>query len=312
MNNRISSIDAFRGFAVLSMVIVNFAADVRWVPAIFKHAPDIGLTVADFIAPFFIFAIGLTYRAAFDRRRDAGGFLKAAGQFAIRYFAIAGIGAVFAAGEALTGEGPGNWGVLQAIGISGIVCLFFIRLKPAFRFAAGLVLLLVYQFLLGTFFLQAVLSSSHGGLVGSLSWAGMLLLSTAVADVFYGSKKKTLFLSLGILAAGIALSFLFPVSKNRVSSSYVLITTGAGALLFLLFDRIYRTKKAPFLEWWGANPLFLYILHQFLLAFFALPSWDGWYAGASAWLTVVQLAALVSVLSAVAYRLYSRGIYIKL
>lgn len=53
MNNfRISSIDAFRGFAIIGMVIVNYIAGISWMPAFLKHAPDIGLTVADFIAPF--------------------------------------------------------------------------------------------------------------------------------------------------------------------------------------------------------------------------------------------------------------------
>ena len=59
--NRISSIDWFRGFAILTMVLANYMGGVALIPAWLKHAPDVGLTVIDLIAPFFIFAIGLTF-----------------------------------------------------------------------------------------------------------------------------------------------------------------------------------------------------------------------------------------------------------
>jgi predicted acyltransferase len=65
---RIPSIDQFRGFAILTMVLANYMGGVSLIPAWLKHAPDIGLTVIDLIAPFFIFAIGLTYELSFHRR----------------------------------------------------------------------------------------------------------------------------------------------------------------------------------------------------------------------------------------------------
>ena len=55
------AIDRFRGLAILLMVIANFLEHVSTVPGWLKHAPDVGLTVVDFIAPAFIFAIGLTF-----------------------------------------------------------------------------------------------------------------------------------------------------------------------------------------------------------------------------------------------------------
>ena len=64
-SNRISSIDQFCGFAILTMVHANFMVGIQIIPAWLKHAPDIGLTVIDLIASFFIFAISLSYGLSF-------------------------------------------------------------------------------------------------------------------------------------------------------------------------------------------------------------------------------------------------------
>ena len=310
--SRSGSIDAFRGFAVIGMVLVNYAAQIKWIPAVFKHAPDIGLTVADFVAPFFIFAIGLTYRPSFERRMAQCGYAKAAGQFAARYLAIAGIGAIIAAGTPLTGETP-NWGVLQAIGAAGLICILFIRLGVYARIAAGLVILMAYQLALDAWMLPATLASSHGGLFGSVSWAAMLLLSTALADMLRQSKKKALFFSLLFLAAGAALSLLFPVSKNRVSASYVLVTLAAGALLFLLFDGLFgRAKSGGLLAWWGANPLLLYVLHLLLLGLIVLPGISAWYPDVSMPVAALQTLLLLGILTLIARLLYKKAVFIRL
>jgi len=50
---RIEAVDQYRGLAIVLMVIANHLADIA-------SAPDVGLTPIDLIAPFFIFAIGLT------------------------------------------------------------------------------------------------------------------------------------------------------------------------------------------------------------------------------------------------------------
>lgn len=311
-NSRIISIDAFRGFAIIGMVLVNYAAQISWIPAILKHAPDIGITIADFIAPFFIFAIGLTYRQSFERRMEQGGYVKAAGRFAGRYLAIAGIGAIITAGEPLAGDFA-NWGVLQAIGMAGLVCILFVRLKTYVRLIIGIAMLVIYQMILDAFMLDTTLASSHGGLFGSVSWSAMLLLATALADVFRQSKSKYVIFSIIVMALGIASTLLFPVSKNRVSLSYVLITLSAGALLFFIFDLIFKTEKSgAFLVWWGANPLLLYVFHQILLGFIVLPGVPSWYQQAPWPLVLAQVVVLLGVLTAAGRALYKRGIYIKL
>jgi predicted acyltransferase len=90
-----------------------------------------------------------------------------------------------------------------------------------------------------------------------------------------------------------------PVSKNRVSASYVLISLGASALLFGLFHLLCDRRGLSFkvFEVWGQNPLLLYVLHQIFLGLIVLPPWPFWNVDAPIWLAVLQMAGLVAVLS---------------
>ncbi|MEL7571335.1 MAG: heparan-alpha-glucosaminide N-acetyltransferase domain-containing protein, partial [Eubacteriaceae bacterium] len=125
---RIPSIDVFRGLTIMIMVVVNYMSGIQCIPDSLKHAPDIGLTITDLVAPAFIFAIGLTFKLSFDRRSALFGIKKAYAHFFLRYLSIIGIGALFTSGAAIVDvqEASGAWGVLQAIGATGLVTLIFI------------------------------------------------------------------------------------------------------------------------------------------------------------------------------------------
>ena len=315
---RSHAIDQFRGLAIILMVLANYLAGVVWIPAWLKHAPDIGLTVIDLIAPFFIFAIGLTYASSFRRRLGRDGTLLTVQHFVTRWMALIGIGSILSAGEIafhIAGRTV-NWGVLQAIGAAGLVTLPLLWLKAGWRMGAGLALLGIYQVLLDRFWLQTVLAAPHGGLFGSLGWAAMLVISTALADWYHQETQRPRWFTLAsllVLAAGFLLAFVSPISKNRVSASYVLVSTGASALLFLCFWFASRfERRFPLLEAWGQNPLLLYILHMLLIGLFFLPGVAGWYAQAPFWLVLGQAAFLLVVLSWIALALKRRDILIAL
>ncbi len=57
--SRLASIDCFRGFAVMLMVIFSHLFTVETLPASFRHAPDGSLTFPDLGSPRFIFAVDL-------------------------------------------------------------------------------------------------------------------------------------------------------------------------------------------------------------------------------------------------------------
>ncbi|XP_061818002.1 heparan-alpha-glucosaminide N-acetyltransferase isoform X2 [Nerophis lumbriciformis] len=68
---RLRSLDTFRGFALTVMVFVNYGGGGYW---FFQHAPWNGLTVADLVMPWFVFAIGTSVVLAIRsmQRRGVG------------------------------------------------------------------------------------------------------------------------------------------------------------------------------------------------------------------------------------------------
>lgn len=300
------AIDRFRGSLVILMVIGDYLSGVAFVPDYFKHAPDVGFTIADTVAPAFVFVIGLNYGTSFARRRTSG--LGAAYRyFGLRYLAIIGIGAIIAAGANAVGQ-PTDWGVLQAIGVAGLITLLVIRFPTWARFLVGALLLAAYQWLLDAFMLDTVLGSVHGGLFGSLSWAALLILSTAVADVWRRGQLRYL-ICIALLIGAAALTVVFvPVSKNRVSLSFILITLALSAVVFLATEALSRItpQRAGLLCWWGENALLLYVLHLVVLGIFVSPPISWWYVAAPVWLATLQLVVILAMLSMVAWWMHLR------
>jgi len=164
---------------------------------------------------------------------------------------------------------------------------------------------------LDRFWLQTVFYSAHGGIEGALSWSAMLILATALADLFHDEGLGQRYFpaaSLLVLLAGLALALVVPVSKNRVSASYDLVTLGISGLVFMAFHLATTRFKAnlPLFSAWGQNPLLLYVLHDFLLGVYAMPPIPGWYAEAPLWLVVAQALALLGVLSAIGFYLHRK------
>jgi len=103
------------------------------------------------------------------------------------------------------------------------------------------------------------------------------------------------------------LSLLSPISKNRVSASYVLVSVAISGAVYLAFHWALARRRLSLLVAWGQNPLLLYVLHMVLLGAFVLPPRLGWYAMAGWPLIAVQLSLLMGALSAVAWYLYRKG-----
>lgn len=299
---RIEAIDQFRGFAIICMVLINYGVGIQTMPTWLEHAPDIGLTFPDLGAPAFIFAIGLTYGLSYRRRVEKDGLPATIGHFMRRYLAILGIGAIVAAGETMLGRNTSgvDWGVLQAIGCAGILTLAVIQLPTSIRLGFGLGLLALYQVLLNRYWLETVLRSPHGGLMGAMSWSALLIIATVFGDLYQNQARRKYFLAVSLLflIAGICLAIFVPVSKNRVSASYVFITLAASGLIFSLF---YLTKiHLNYFSAWGRNPILLYSLSFLLTGLFVLPGNPAWHAFAPLWLVTLQALALVLIMGSIA------------
>ncbi|XP_031390692.1 heparan-alpha-glucosaminide N-acetyltransferase-like isoform X1 [Punica granatum] len=64
MSRRLASLDVFRGLTVVLMIIVDDAGGV--LPAI-NHSPWDGVTLADFVFPFFLFMVGVSIGLAYKK-----------------------------------------------------------------------------------------------------------------------------------------------------------------------------------------------------------------------------------------------------
>ena len=233
------AIDRFRGLAILMMVLANFLEHVRAVPGWLKHAPDVGITVIDFIAPAFIFAIGLTFPGSVRRRLGRDGGRRAVEHAVVRALALIGLGMLYSIGEWRFGLGGGGmpWGTLQSIGAAIILALPTLFLPAPARLALAVAGLAVYQWLLDSFWLSEVVAASNAGLQGSLSWGLLLVIATVFADWHAGNHGGWFFAAAVLmLAAGILAARWIPVSKHRMSLSFVLIVAAASAIAFMVFD----------------------------------------------------------------------------
>lgn len=317
------TIDAFRGLAVLLMALGNFEIGVRLFPAWLKHAPDIGFTVADLVAPMFVVAIGLTVGVSMRRRQESEGSSAAYGHLAVRALALVGIGAIISAGHVLVrpeSAAGGTWGVLQCLGTSCLLLLPMVFRPTWQRALVGVGLLASYQWLLDRYWLDTVLGSSHNGLPGVISWAGLLMLATAVGDRYHDvadpDRRSRLLLTTGVAACVLALAVApwLPISKNRASLTFMLLGLGLCLLVLLVCHLLLRDRPAGalWLQRVGRNPLVLYLVNLLLLGALTLPPADWWYAGAPLWLALGQAALIVAVTVGLADYLDRRGTVISL
>jgi predicted acyltransferase len=75
-NNRLVSLDVFRGITIAGMVLVNNPgtwSNIYWP---LEHAEWNGWTPTDLIFPFFVFIVGVAIPLAFGRRIEAGGSMR--------------------------------------------------------------------------------------------------------------------------------------------------------------------------------------------------------------------------------------------
>ena len=70
---RLTSLDQFRGYTMLGMLLVNYLGGYRVCPQILKHTHDY-CSYADTIMPQFVFAAGFAMRLSLGKRLAVGGF----------------------------------------------------------------------------------------------------------------------------------------------------------------------------------------------------------------------------------------------
>jgi predicted acyltransferase len=264
-NERLISLDVFRGLTVALMILVNNPGSWAHIHPPLRHAAWHGWTPTDLVFPFFLFAVGAAISLSFKRRLEAGADRNAMVRKVLTRSVI-----IFGLGLLLNGFPYTNlgelrvWGVLQRIAMCYLIAGLTVVLVPANkgRLAVAGGLLLAYELLMraplvadwgaGSFaladnFVRRVdliwpgarhlyqgtgLPFDSEGLVSTLPAAAGTLAGFFTGE-FLG-RDLPLPRRLGRLAqagtictgAGLLLSLIEPINKQLWTVSYTVLMTG--------------------------------------------------------------------------------------
>src|SRR5690606_1019218 len=316
-SQRLISLDAFRGFTIAAMIIVNTPATEEHVFAPLRHAAWNGFTPTDAVFPFFIFAMGISLTLSYGKLKlnnvaTQQVFFKTTK----RAMLIILIGILLGLFPQFDFSEIRIPGVLQRISIVFFCCalLFWYATWKQQAVVAGLLLLVYWGVMTyvpvpgvgtgviepgnnlaawidrlvipgkmwqGTWDPEGILSTVPAVVSGiSGMMVGHLLAHTALTP-----ERKVTWMYLAGFASflvGSAWGWGFPVNKNLWTSSYVLYTSGLAAMVFAsLFFVIEIQGKQNWAKSgvvFGSNALTAYIIGGILPSL--LYAVNDWYVDA--------------------------------
>lgn len=302
-NERLLSLDAFRGLTIALMILVNDPGSWSHIYGPLKHAEWHGITPTDLVFPFFLFIVGVSITLSLSKEKlDSVDRVNIRRKIYMRAFKIFALGMLLGLMPYFEFTNIRWVGVLQRIAIVYFVCaLLFMQqdkkleIKIFFALLVGYWLAMIWVPVpgigVGNLETGENLANwiDNAFLPGKLwrgTWDPEGILSTlpaiasGISGIFVGrlllndwslrKQFKWLFYG-GFIAvfAGFMWDGIFPINKNIWTSSYVLATSGAAALIlsFLIYIMDIKKVSAPFkfAIIFGSNAIALYALsHVFM------------------------------------------------
>ena len=301
VDDRLASLDAFRGLTIGAMVLVNNPGSWRNVYPPLRHAPWHGWTPTDLVFPFFLFVVGVSMTFALPRQLDRLGRVPLYRRILRRALVL------FALGLLLNLSPGFHFAELRVAGVLQRIAVVYLAASILFLETSRRAQLLTTGGLLVGYWAAMSWIAAPGHIVGTLapegnlaSWLDQVLLpgrlwretwdpeglfstlpaiATAMLGVFTGywirSGRERAEVAAGMFTAGwglilggLAWDLIFPINKNLWTSSYVLFTAGAAlqglACCYWLIDvRGHRRWAAPAIVF-GLNPIALYVLSSLM------------------------------------------------
>ncbi len=324
---RLLSVDYFRGAAVLLMLVYDYVPFFsRTVPLFLQHGRPDMLLFGDFIAPFFLFIMGLSLAMSIDKRRAAGvSESNVFWQVARRAVLLVLIGVLIddLRGPLIGGNiGLGGsyyikWGVLETLGASYLISYFIMRFGVKARFVVIAGLLAGYMGLMtDAWFAHFVQSHSHGSPLSIISWSTIAAFGMIAGDRLMRNRQnyEQYLYRLGgsLIIIGTIVGLFTPARKDLVSSSYALITAGGAAIAFMLAYYLIETRAgarliqrlSPLNEF-GRAALLAWLLQYGLSAY--LIWYFNTYGKLVAWLGIPLAVTMIGVVWLVVRRLNRAG-----
>ena len=275
---RLASLDAFRGFDILTMVFVNYIAGMAAIPFILRHAAadqDV-FTLTDVVFPGFLFIVGVSIPLALAKRRTAGQpVLALVGHVLVRTLALLFLGVLLVNEDrfsaAATGLSRDLWYFLATLAVFGLWAVtpkgatakkrrLLLGLKIAA--AVALVALVVIFRGQGEDGRVTVLQTSWWGILGMIGWcymAASLLFLACRGNRTVLAGAIGLMTALYIGARHGALDFLGPVNGflnigSLFGSHAAIVTAGmlAGSVFLPGSNIAEPRRRVRFLALLGA------------------------------------------------------------
>lgn len=312
---RLASLDAFRGFAIAGMLLVNNPGtwDPAVVPRLLMHADWHGCTFADLIFPFFLFAVGMAMPFSEAKKRErATPAWKRIGIAARRAALLYLLGAFLK--SASLNMPVLHFGILQRIGVLYFIVYLLLPLKARWQAAIGIALLFVWWGILAFVNGPGVVPGSFERDMNAAQYLDSFILapedketlvsmipgiSTVLAGLLTGKflmihrePKGVMKMLAGGAVAGLGIGLMWdmvvPLNKILWTASFAVYTAGWSCLVFLLFYwviEVKQWKKAAFpLVVYGMNAITLYVATGLFVRWVML-SWKVPYAGSQTSLT---------------------------
>lgn len=300
MQNRILSVDIFRGATILLMVLVNTPGTWTNVYAPFRHAEWHGYTPTDMVFPFFLFIVGTSIVFSYRNKEVNSNTYK---KIVIRTLKLIGLG-LFLGAFMIKFPFFKEWenirfpGVLQRIGVVFFFAsILFINFKWKTLLGIAIALLIGYWLLMTLVPVDGVASTLERAPNNFANWLDVKvfgshnykpdydpegLLSTipsivsSLLGIFTGlilvskqEKKATLLIGIGgsLLIVGHLWDLVFPINKALWTSSFVLVTAGWANLILALIYYLTDVKQIKFgsiFRYAGANAIIIYFLSSFI------------------------------------------------
>jgi predicted acyltransferase len=295
---RLPSIDLLRGFTIAAMIFVNNPGDWNHVYPPFAHADWDGCTPDDFIFPFFLFIVGTAGLLSLRRRHNRGvrssvlarqAFLRGA-TIVLVGWAIAAFPFTLHDFETLRIPGVlpriglvyivGTWILISLVEVRWVPIVIIVLLGIHTFLLTGLGYPLTpeenFQLVVDKAFLGEHMwpdGADPEGIVSTLSATATMLSGTLAGYVlarrWTPGRKVSWLVACGALSVlgGILWSHTLPINKHLWTGSYVLVTSGAAAIMLaaslLLTETFGRRAFAPLLTF-GKNPLAAFVMSEVL------------------------------------------------
>lgn len=303
MNQRLYSLDVFRGITVAAMILVNNPGSWESVYPPLLHAKWHGCTPTDLIFPFFLFIVGVSIHFAYQAKLSEGLSNKNLSKIFRRTAIIFLLGLMLALVPKFNFETVRIPGVLQRISIVFLACsLIYFKTNWLAQLRIVIILLVGYFVLMTMIpvpgvgdanlepetnlgaWMDRLLLKGHLW-AQSKTWDPEGLLSTlpAIATGLIGVLSGQLFSKIEqsaerviwlffigsfLIVGGLAWGMVFPINKALWTSSYVLYSGGIAmqflAACYWLID-VQGIKKwsTPFI-YYGMNAIFVFVVSGLL------------------------------------------------